>query len=526
MNRYFTYCFTIFLILLLTNPEAGLAAGSISRDLKGMLSTLGQNEEVNIIVTFATPPVSAIEPDLTAAKRSTHISRLQEIAARSQLNVKTYLQTVNAKNMRPLWIVNALAARVPVRLIDEIAQLTGVLQVAPDSIVRLPATRTNPSFTGSTWNIDLTGADQFRQSGNDGSGVVVAIIDTGVDLQHQDILSRWRGGSNSWYDPNGEHSTPYDSDGHGTRVSGIILGGDAGGSTIGMAPGARWIGVKIFNDAGEAAYSAIHLGFQWLLDPDNNPFTNDRPDIINNSWGLNDLAGQCFTEFQPDIQLLRASGIAVVFSAGNAGPSARSSISPANNTGSFATGGIDHSLLVTDFSSRGPSACNGEIYPHLMAPAVDIRTSDITFGGVFPDNYAQVNGTSFAAPHVAGAMALLKSGYPWLGSEALLQVLTLSARDLDAPGPDNATGYGLLDLSAAVNLLDTNTCTTPDGSFFFDPNGCDQTFTPGNKHIPAIIHLLLSASFQRVSDWPLLPRRQHFSMLAVFFNNEGNNEHI
>ena len=118
-------------------------------------------------------------------------------------------------------------------------------------------------------------------------------MDTGVDYLHPDLAQRWRGGPNSWYDPNGEHATPYDHTGHGTQVMGIMVGGDAGGASIGVAPGARWISVKIFNDAGYSSISIIHEGFQWLMDPDGNPDTNDAPDVINNSWGYPNDAGIC-----------------------------------------------------------------------------------------------------------------------------------------------------------------------------------------------------------------------------------------
>ena len=90
----------------------------------------------------------------------------------------------------------------------------------------------------------------------------------------------WRGGSNSWYDPYGQHpAVPTDMSGHGTWTMGVMVGGDAGGTSLGVAPEAQWISVKIFNDQGGATATAIHLGFQWLLDPDGDPATPDAPDV-------------------------------------------------------------------------------------------------------------------------------------------------------------------------------------------------------------------------------------------------------
>lgn len=451
---------------------------------------------------------------------------MRKHAEKSQKSIKQFVRNSNGRNIKPFWIVNGIAATVQAGVIAEIAQQPGVAQVTLDGTVSLPVTTVSSTTDTLTWNIDLTGAWKLWQQGYDGSGVVVAIMDTGVDLQHQDLKDRWRGGSNSWYDPNEEHLSPYDHDGHGTQTTGIVLGGDAGGSAIGMAPGARWIGVKIFDDDGVASYSAIHLGFQWLLDPDNDPQTNDLPHLVNNSWGLDELVNQCFNEFQPDIQILQASGIAVNFSAGNNGPSPSSSVSPANYPESFAVGGVDSDLNVADFSSRGPSACNEGLYPAMVAPAVDIRTSDLTFGGLFADNYAVVSGTSFAVPHITGAMALLKNVRPWLTAEDLQLVLTLSAVDLEIPGTDHDSGYGLVNMAQALDLLENNTCTGTNGHLYFSIDGCKTTPREGGG-IFSVIQLLLGNStapheHTKGSTQSLLTGKN--SLTQLIFTHEGYHE--
>jgi bacillopeptidase F len=310
-------------------------------------------------------------------------------------------------------------------------------------------------------------------AGYDGTGTVVASMDTGVDYLHPDLAAAWRDGSNSWFDPNGEHSTPYDASGHGTQTTSLMVGGDAGGHSIGVAPGAQWIAVKIFNDAGFASLSAIHQGFQWLLDPDGKPRTNDIPDVVNNSWGFPNLVGQCYTEFSYDIEVLKAAGIAVVFSAGNRGSLGNES--PADNSASFAVGSVDSSLNVAASSSRGPSACDNSFFPEVVAPGVSVRSADLTFGGVFPDSYASVSGTSFAAPHAAGTIAMLRQANPDTSVAELEQALTSTALDLGAAGADNVSGYGIIDAVAANDLLASNpgpTCTDADSDGFFAQAGC------------------------------------------------------
>jgi hypothetical protein len=298
--------------------------------------------------------------------------------------------------------------------------------------------------------------------------VVVANMDTGVDASHPDLASRWRGGSNSWYDPNGQHpTTPTDVNGHGTWTMGVMVGGDAGGSSIGVAPDARWIAVKIFNDRGSTTSTIIHRGFQWLLDPDGNPATADAPNVVNNSWTMS--VGGCNLDFQPDLANLRAAGILPVFSAGNYGPSSGTVFSPANNPGAFAVGSVDDADEVDPYSSRGPSACAGSVAPRLAAPGVGIRTSDL-YGG-----YIEASGTSLAAPHVAGALALLLSAAPGTSADRQQAALEAGAVDLGPPGTDPDYGSGRLDALASYHWL----ATSPDFTVAASPSS--QTTSAGGS---------------------------------------------
>jgi hypothetical protein len=186
---------------------------------------------------------------------------------------------------------------------------------------------------------------------------------------------------------------------------------------------------------------------------------------VNNSWGLVMDVNECVREFEPDVQLLKLAGIAVTVSAGNAGPNPMTSMSPGNYPDSLAVGALDASNVISLGSSRGPSACDAGPYPRLTAPGVGVRTSDLTFGGVFPDSYATVSGTSFASPHVAGGMALLGQAFPALSVADLEVALAQTALDLGPTGPDDSYGHGALDLVAAYDLLvltapSTTTSTT------------------------------------------------------------------
>ena len=380
------------------------------------------------------------------------IRALRNKAALTQGPVRQQLQLNGAQRIRPLWIVNGIAAQLRPAQVEALAARADVASVELDQVLQAPGV-TYTSAGAPEWNVAAIRAPQLWSLGYTGTGVVVAGMDTGADYDHPDLSATWRGGTNSWYDPHGEHSTPHDSSGHGTQTLSLVVGGAAGGTAIGVAPDARWIAVKLFDDAGQAALSDIHFGFQWLLDPDSNPATGDAPDVVNASWGLNGTSGACVPEFHDDIQALKAAGIAIVFSAGNGGPYPSSSTSPANDPQALAVGAVDAALNLADFSSRGPSACDGGVFPQLAGPGVGVTTADLSFGGL--PLYATVSGTSYAAPHVSGALALLMSARPDAGLAELETALTAAARDLGEAGADNGYGYGLVDVAAAYERLGT-----------------------------------------------------------------------
>lgn len=461
-------------ILVCTGISA--QAAHIEPALQNLFGNTAPDEELSVIVTLSDKvDVNNFKEGDKGLLRSHIINALKSKSEVTQGPVRAFLMSRNAKRALPLWIINGLAVTAKADVIKELSALPGVESIRLDGSIEVPLIESALS-SAPEWNLETIHAPQLWNVGYKGQGVVIAGMDTGVDVNHPDLSGKWRGGNNSWYDPNNEHSTPYDADGHGTWTMGIMVGGSSGGTSIGVAPDAKWIAVKIFNDAGNASFSAIHQGFQWILDPDNNAATNDAPDVVNNSWGLRNNINQCITEFQDDIRALKAAEIAVVFSAGNEGPNASTSVSPANYPESFAVGAVDENLIIAAFSSRGPSACDGALYPKVVAPGVNIKTSDLTFGGVFPNSYAYVSGTSFSSPHVAGSIAVLTGAYPNKRIIDFELAIKESTMDLGVPGPDNVYGYGLMDALEAYNILQGSVqCTDTDGDGYFAEAGCGTT---------------------------------------------------
>lgn len=439
---------------------ASVQAAAIAPDLTAELAVRAPQEEIAVIVSLSDKVDARLFKLADRSKRDTRLVRaLKAKAAATQGTHRVFLQNMGARRLRELWAINGIAVTARTSVIRQLASRPGIESIRLDSTLQAPVT-TFGTAAPPEWNLNVMRAPELWSVGHSGAGVVVANMDSGVDAAHPDLAAQWRGGDNSWYDPHGEHAIPHDSDGHGTQTMAIMVGGGAGGTAIGMAPDARWIAAKLYNDAGLARYSDIHLSFQWLLDPDGDLNTLDAPDVVNASWGLVGTAGQCITEFSADIEVLKNAGIAVAFAAGNDGPAPLTSISPANHPQGFSAGAIDAALAIASFSSRGQSACDGTIYPKLVAPGVNISTADLSFGGL--PLYVVVSGTSYAAPHAAGAMALLAGAVPSASISQIEAALTQSARDLGVAGEDNSYGYGLADVAAAYQLLLAGVNSPPD----------------------------------------------------------------
>lgn len=443
----------ILLLLICLIPVAAAAVG-ISPELRAALSLTAPGEPIAVIITFVAP-----EPSAVLARRFGRTRRgalIQDLKARNEtalVPVRQLLQHHQINEIRPLWLADGVAVSAPAGVIAALAALPGVESLSIDETLHAPQVQAAEAAEPA-WNIHRAGAPLLWSLGYRGEGVTVAILDSGLNRDHPDLVERWRGLPGDWFDPYGECLSPCDSSSyHGTGVAGVVAGGSTGGSAIGMAPAASLIAAKIFRADGTANTSYIVQALQWVLEPGGNPA--NAPAIVNNSWGF-DAVDECSRPLALSnaIKALKAAGIAVIASAGNSGGAAGeyfTSISPANYPEILAVGATDDLDQVPYFSSRGPSACPGDdSFPDLVAPGVSIRVAAATEGS---HRYLIRSGTSFAAPHLAGAMALLIQAEPDISLEILEEVLKYSAIDLGVAGVDDDSGYGLLDVKAAFDLL-------------------------------------------------------------------------
>ncbi len=432
---------------LLLPPALAVALGlALPSPAAAQLAAAPPGHVTAVVALRGRPDLSALRALPRTERRRAVLQALRERSLLDQAPLRTALAALRLRGLvsgvTPLWAANALSVTAAPEVIRALAALPEVLAVTPDAVDVAPLAL--PTGTPE-WNVQAVAAPPTWGLGYTGLGTVVASLDTGVDASHPDLAGRWRGGAGGWFDPYGQHATPFDPSGHGTMTMGVMVGGDASGTTIGVAPEAQWISAKIFDDAGRATATAIHLAFQWLLDPDGDPATDDAPDVVNNSWSFG--APGCNLEFQRDVQALLAAGIAPVFAAGNGGPYASSSVSPANYPESLSAGAIAADGSIWSQSSRGPNACTGLTYPSVSSPGVSVYTADLF------QLYTTATGSSLASPQVAGVLALLREAYPAASVEQLEQALVGTAHDLGPAGPDQAYGAGLVDARLSLDAL-------------------------------------------------------------------------
>jgi subtilisin family serine protease len=255
---------------------------------------------------------------------------------------------------------------------------------------------------------------------------------------------------------------PCDDYGHGTHTAGTFAGDDGATHQIGVAPGAKWIGCRNMDDGNGTPARYIEC-MQWMLAPtdldDENPNPDLAPDVISNSWTCTESEG-CTTgnEIIGAVRNLISGGIFFVAAAANDGPACSTiTNAPAIYTGSFTIGATDSGDALAAFSSRGPvlgrprisASAGSAIKPDVSAPGVSVPSAWP------PNTYANLDGTSMATPHVAGAAALLMSANPALKGhpQQLAEILRSTAVTVGVTDPVNQTCGGTPRTTWPNNML-------------------------------------------------------------------------
>jgi subtilisin family serine protease len=398
------------------------------------------------------------------------MDELKRNASASQASIISFLQRRNVK-FQAFWVANVVLVEADDTTRSLLADRDDVQSIEPDAEVKVdipPPIKSSAVDTADLMigdNVSRVRAPEAWDLGTEGKGIVVGIIDTGF-APHPAISAKFRGYEGSptsfnnnynWYSTVDNAGTacsnaPCDGNGHGTHVTGTVVGRDAN-DAIGVAPEAQFIACRALNDQGAGTASTVIYCLQWMLAPTDTRGRNAnaalRPQIVSMSLGAGKVLamGEAITD-------LESAGILPIAAAGNSGGCTTISY-PGGFSNVLTVGALKaDSDTVTNFSSGGPTS-DGLIKPDVVAQGEAVRSAWLE------DQYNTISGTSMATPAVSGVAALVMSAAPhWIGRPAgVAAILRRSAngngisigdRKVCSGDPRNLYGAGLVDAYEAV----------------------------------------------------------------------------
>ncbi|NCN42319.1 S8 family serine peptidase [bacterium] len=388
--------------------------------LAGILLVLG------VIGLTGINSVSSANPEPLERKIVVFKSGVLDEPAREALLAK-----FGAVKTKDLTLINGKAVLLPPKAEAALARQTGVLRIDDDviveALVKKAGTPKPQPLEVLPWGIDKIDAELVWPSGNTADPVKLAIIDTGIDVKHPDLTANLKGGVSTV-----GYTTSYNDDnGHGTHVAGIVGAVDNEIGVIGAGPAIDLYAVKVLDRRGSGYLSDVIEGLDWAI--------AHGMQVVNMSLGTS----ADVLSFREAVQRVNSAGIVQVAAAGNSGGSV---IYPAAYPEVIAVSATDNTDTIASWSSRGPEV-------DLAAPGVSIYS---TYKG---QTYKTLSGTSMAAPHVAGAAALVLNSaigaYDLNGNGVwdpieVQNKLQDKAVDLGSHGFDNLYGWGLVNAFNAV----------------------------------------------------------------------------
>ncbi len=372
--------------------------------------------------------------------------------------------------------INVYVVALPAKASEQavahaLSQHPNIKFAEPDALVHSDFAPNDPYYP-SEWHEAILGAPTAWNTST-GSGVTVAILDSGIDSTHPDLTGQLVPGWN-FYDNNSNTADVY---GHGTEVAGVVAA--VGNNSIGVAGiafGAKLMPVRVTDTNGWASISALASGLTWAAD--------HGAKVANMSFAV-----QSYSTIISAAQYFMNKGGVVMNSAGNSGTLDTTAASSAL----VSVSATDSTDTVTSWSTYGP-------YVDVSAPGAGIWTT--TMGG----GYSSVSGTSFSSPLTAGVAALMMAANPKLAPSQIVGMLESTAVDLGAAGYDNYYGYGRVNAPAAVATAAQGVVadTTPPAVSISAPTGGTVTGTVsvsiaasdnvGVTHVDLLVNGVLLAS--------------------------------
>ncbi|MHC4556932.1 MAG: S8 family serine peptidase [Planctomycetota bacterium] len=425
--------------------------------------------------------------------RGALIRELKRLAQIEQAQLIKFLSALEREkqvmHVRPLWISNVVGVKAPKSIINRLSAIREIKSIHLD--IRRPVKGQ------AAWGVTQIQADDVwshAPTSYNGNGVTVAILDTGVDYDHGDLIGRmwintaedidgnnqFTAADNDGVDNDGNgyiddvvgwnfsgagNNDPDDVGGHGTHVAGTVAGDGTGGTDTGVAPGARIMALRETGIQNLSTEQECWAGMQYALD--------NGADIINFSSGWNDIWTPDYEIWRNNVTNLMDAGVLFVTIAHNDSSTtgAPNNVrTPGRVPLAVTLGATDNTDTIAGFSNNGPVSWQtvspffdypwppGLLKPDVSAPGVNIFSTFFPFANLSPscndndgDGYGPCSGTSMAAPHAAGTAALLLEKDPSLSPYEIKFLLEETAVDLGAVDPDNAYGWGRINALSAIN---------------------------------------------------------------------------
>lgn len=375
-------------------------------------------------------------------------SNCRVIVEINRMNTEKIATLVNAnqgKVHREIHTIPVLAIELPYVALEELALLRDVRRIWHDSKVKAMLDIAVPTV----------GGDYVQKNGYTGKDMVAAVIDTGI-YPHRDLI-RPENRIIAWVDLINQATTPYDDNGHGTHIAGIIAGNGASsrGRYCGMAPEAKLVGIKALDSDGSGNVSDIIAGIEWVIEQKDQYQIR----VINLSLGA---TAQSSYRFDPLCQATTAAwreGLVVCVAAGNNGPNARTINTPGINPMIITVGNLDdrRTIEVADdrlnqSSSRGPTIDN-LLKPDLLTPGTAINSLRNGRG------YWRLTGTSMATAMATGATLQIFQRWPSLRPDEVKQQFIANARSIELE--PNLQGAGVLNVEQTIEKVAQNNIHKP-----------------------------------------------------------------
>lgn len=470
----------LIISILFANLIYAQRSNVIEEELQEVLNHKGDELiSVNIIFKNQMPKVNIKDRDV-------FINELKSFSKRSQADVMSIIKAEerNGKvaEVRNHWLVNAINCELSRDVIYKLSSHPDIAAIAYNKDEYLLWNENSERYEGKgmTQNITHVNADDVWNLGYTGKGVLVGLIDTGVNINHIDLINNlWDGGEeypNHGYNTYENNHDVEDGFGHGTHCAGTICGDGTSGTQTGIAPDAKIICVKVMDNAGYGSASSISAGMEFAIE--------HGADVLSMSLGIPNASVAVKEMLRTACVNTLEIGIAAAVAVGNEGQLQISFPAPNNvrvpggcpppwihpdqeiNTGGLscciAVGAVDYSNIDAPFSSRGPVTWQntsfgdypyepgiGLIRPDVCAPGVGIVSAD-----PYSNNgHVTMEGTSQAAPCVAGIMCLMLEKNPQLTPEQISMILETTAVKLD-DNKNNIRGSGLVDALAAIEYIE------------------------------------------------------------------------